>query len=137
MLVLVIVAVSIGMFNTINLMGVLVVLSGAEFLNTFEQEQLNTIASGFLILYQNGYVITATFMGLWLLPLGLLSIQSKLIPKVIGVLLVIGFFSYLGIVIVSIMLPKFIEIANIVFSPPLALAEFTMIGWLLIKGVKE
>lgn len=137
MLALIMVGVPIAMLNTLNMVGAMSVLSGATYWNVFEQEQLNAVALGFLEQYNYGLLIAQIFWGLWLLPLGLLSIQSKLIPKAIGILLIIGCFSYLIIVVVGFLSPQFNGIVSSILMIPLAMGEFSIIGWLLIKGVKE
>lgn len=134
---LVIVAVPIAIFNTINMMASLLILDGSEYLQAFNQNQLNALSLFFLNLYQFGLIIVQIFWGLWLLPLGLLSIQSKYIPKWIGILLIIGCVSYVIIVVVGFLCPQYNESVSSVLMIPLALGEFSIIGWLLAKGVKE
>ena len=94
-------------------------------------------AAMLLSIYKNGVNIAGVFWGLWLIPLGMLILQSRLIPKAIGVLLLTAcaghlmdcgiFFSASDILRESILPALYIiEIAG----------EFTLVIWLLIKGVK-
>ncbi|MDR1098826.1 MAG: DUF4386 domain-containing protein [Tannerella sp.] len=52
------------------------------------EPQSNT-AGTLLAFYTNGGMANEIFYGLWLLPLGLLILKSDLIPKVIGILLLV------------------------------------------------
>jgi len=92
---------------------------------------------GFLNLYDHEVLIVQIFLGLWLLPFGLLVIESKFIPKIIGILLVVGCFAYLLDSFIGLQLPQYREVASSILMLPLAIGEFSIIFWLLIKGVKE
>lgn len=45
--------------------------------------------------YNNGLLLTEIFWGLWLLPFGYLVYKSGFLPKILGILLMTGCFSYL------------------------------------------
>jgi hypothetical protein len=45
--------------------------------------------------YGNGLLVSEIFWGLWLLPFGYLVFKSGFLPRVLGVLLMIGCFGYL------------------------------------------
>lgn len=82
----------------------------------------------------NLFQLATMFWGLWMMPLGWLSYRSGLVPKVIGVGLIVGGFGYLS----GFVLPLF----GIV--PPAAVgavmmavtvgSEFTFMFWLMVKG---
>ncbi len=137
MVILVLVSVPIAFLNTLNLVAAQLLLSGDDYLNVFESRQLNALATGFLHFYEHGIMIVQIFWGLWLLPFGLLIIKSKFIPKIIGILLVAGCFSYLLDSFTGLMLPDYRELVTSILMLPLAAGEFSIIFWLLIKGVKE
>jgi hypothetical protein len=137
MVTFVLVAVPISFFNVLNLVAAQMFVSGAEFLEVFETNQLNSLALVFLNLYEFGIAVVGIFWGLWLFPFGMLIIKSKLIPKIIGMFLAIGCFAYLIDSYITILLPEYKESVSSIIMLPLAIGEFSTILWLLIKGVKE
>jgi hypothetical protein len=119
-------AVPIAFLNEINHLAVLNLLDSS----TFEAENLISL---FLDLHQYGIILAQVFWGLWLFPLGYLIYKSGMVPKFIGVLLMIGCMGYVVDSITLILFP----------SLGFTLSEFTFLGevifplWLLIKGVKQ
>lgn len=137
MLTFVLVAVPISFINVLNLFAAQMFVGGAEFLEVFETNQLNSLALVFLRIYEFGIAVVGVFWGLWLFPFGMLIIKSKFIPKIIGIFLVVGCFAYLIDSFVSILLPEYKASVSAIIMIPLAIGEFSTILWLLIKGVKE
>ena len=137
MLSLVIIAVPIGIVNVINLIAAQSLAGGTDFLGTFEQEQRNDLALFFLNLYNRGLSLAGIFWGLWLYPFGMLVIKSKFIPKIIGILLIIGCFAYVLDSFLTLLLPEYRKMLADYLMIPLAIGEFSIIFWLLIKGVKN
>jgi len=137
MVTFVLVAVPISFLNVLNLAAAQMFVGGAEFLQVFETNQLNSLALVLLNLYEYGIAVVGIFWGLWLFPFGMLIIKSKFIPKIIGIFLTIGCFAYLIDSFVSILLPEYKESVSAIIMIPLAIGEFSTILWLLIKGVKE
>jgi hypothetical protein len=74
------------------------------------------------------------FWGLWLLPLGILIIRSGFIPKLIGVLLIVGCIGWLIECVVALVLPQYRSAVFTWMQPLVAPGELSLIGWLLIKG---
>jgi hypothetical protein len=137
MLSLVIIAVPIGIVNVINLIAAQSLAGGSDFLGTFEQEQRNDLALFFLNLYNSGLSLAGIFWGLWLYPFGMLVIKSKFIPKIIGILLIIGCFAYVLDSFLTLLLPEYRKMLADYLMIPLAIGEFSIVFWLLIKGVKN
>jgi Domain of unknown function (DUF4386) len=83
-----------------------------------------------------GLLIDTVFQGLWLMPLGYLAYKSGLFPKALGVLLVLGGVCYLLDVLAQFLAPDFgPRIATVVVIPS-AIAEISMVIYLLVIGVK-
>ena len=129
MVLFVLVGVSIGMLNELNNLAVLLLLSGADYLNVFTTEQLQALAYLFLRLHTQGLNIAQIFWGLWLFPMGYLVYKSGFLPKVLGVLLMIACFGY---VIESFGAFLGYNLNIILFT---GWGELTLLLWLLIKGV--
>ena len=131
------VSVPISFLNILNLVAADILVSGADYLSVFDTNQLNAFALLFLNLYEHGIYIVGIFWGLWLYPFGMLIIKSKFIPKIIGIFLVIGCFAYLTDSFTSLLFPEYKETISQIIMLPLALGEFSIIFWLLIKGVRN
>jgi hypothetical protein len=79
--------------------------------------------------------VAGIFWGLWLFPLGLLAYRSGSIPRILGVLLIIGCFAYLTNSFTSLVLPQYEDTISRWVSP-LQAVELLFIFWLLIMGAK-
>ncbi len=105
--------------------------SGAAYLTVFETDQLHALVPLFLDLREHGINIAGIFWGLWLFPMGYLVFKSGYIPRIIGVLLIIGCFGYLIDSFTFFLFPNF----DVVISEFTFLGELLLPLWLLIKGV--
>jgi hypothetical protein len=131
MVIFILLGVPIAMLNELNHFVVLLLLSGADYLTVFTADQLQALVPLLLDLHEHGIMIAHIFWGLWLLPMGYLIFKSGYIPRILGVLLIIGGFGCLIDFVTFLLFPDF----------DVTIAEFTFIGelllplWLLIKGV--
>jgi len=111
-------------------------LSGVNYMQVFQTDQLQALAIFFLNVYKNGFMIAQIFFGIWLLPLGYLVFKSGFLPKILGVLLMIYCFAILIWFFQFFLFPSY----EFISYPGLALsfvAEFALCLWLLIKGVQD
>ena len=129
MVVLAVLGIPIVFLNEVNHLAALRLLSSADD-RAFTSTQLQSQAMLFLEMRQSGILVAQVFWGLWLLPLGLLIFRSGFLPKLLGILLVIGGAGYL------------IDSGTQLLFPGLAtISQFTFVGellfplWLLIEGV--
>ncbi len=83
-----------------------------------------------------GFLIAQIFFGLWLVPLGYLAYKSGMFPKALGGLLIVGGVSYLVDMVALFLVPEFGEKISTFVVIPSAVAEFWMLGYLLLIGVK-
>jgi hypothetical protein len=121
----------IAMLNELTQLGVLQLLSGADYLTVFTTAQLQALAYLFVRLHSYGINIAFIFSGLWLLPLGYLVFKSGFLPRILGVLLIIGGFGYLLDVFAGFLIPG----SNLSIGLFTGLSEIFFLLWLLIKGV--
>jgi hypothetical protein len=131
MVIFVLVGVPIAMLNTLNQFAALLLLSGADYLTAFGADQLHAQVMLFLDLYEYGIHIAMIFWGLWLFPLGYLVYKSSYLPRILGVLLMIGCFGNLIDVVTFFLFPNF----DVTISLYTGYGEFLLLLWLLIKGV--
>lgn len=123
--------------NLVNHAGALLVATNPAYAAGFGAESADTLAMLFLDLHGRGFEAAQVFAGLWLLPLGYLVYASGMFPRLLGILLMLGCFGYLG------------QLGAIYASPgldperglPLAIAagltETAFLVWLLVKGAGE
>lgn len=129
MVIFMLIAGAIGMLNELNNLAVLQLLSGANYLKVFPAEQLQALAYLFLRLHGQGLNIAQIFWGLWLFPMGYLVLKSGFLPRILGILLIIGCFGY---VIQSLAAFLGTNVSIIFFT---SWGELLFVGWLLIKGI--
>ena len=137
MVILVLVSVPIAVINTLNLAAPLILSSDAAFLSAFDKPQLDALSMMFLKLRGHGISTVSIFWGLWLFPFGLLVYRSGFIPRILGAFLIAGCFAYLMDSFTALLLPAYAPTVSQFTLVPLALGEFSMIFWLLIKGVND
>jgi hypothetical protein len=136
MVVLVLVGVPIAMLNILNLYAPVFLLSGTDYLKVFDANLLNAHVMLFLNLYEQGTRIAGIFWGLWLIPFGYLVFKSKFLPKILGILLIVGSFGFVFEFFVYFLLPdyKVLTYPGMVIG---AIAELSTIFWLMVFGIKE
>ena len=131
MVIFLLLGVPIAMLNELNQFAVLLLLHGADALAGFTTIQLRALMPIFLDLHQLGISIAGIFWGLWLFPMGYLVFKSGFLPRILGVLLIIGCFGYLVDSFAAFLLPNFgVNIALFTFW-----GEVLLPLWLLIRGV--
>ena len=124
------IGVPIAMLNMLNHFAALLLLSGADYLTVFTADQLQALVMFFLDLLDHGFRIAYIPWGLWLFPLGYLTLKSGYIPRILGVLLMIGCFGYLIDFVTLLLFPNFVEIRSFTF-----VGELLLPLWFLIRGV--
>lgn len=133
-----VVSVPISMASIANRLDVLSLLNGAGYLETFTTGQLHAKVMLSLNAYSNGILVTTIFWGLWLLPFGYLVFKSGFLPKVLGILLMIGCFGILIDVFGRMLLPGYAETAiSTYFEMSSSFGEIGICLWLLIFGVRK
>jgi len=131
MVIFLLLGVPIAFLNELTHLAVLLLLNGADYLAVFTPEQSQGMVAFFLDLHQYGIFIAQVFWGLWLFPMGYLVYKSGYLPRIIGILLMIGCFGYLMDSFIFFFVPDF----------GITVSEFTFLGevllplWLVIKGV--
>lgn len=113
----------------------LMILKG-EILKTFELGQRQDLAMLFLNINDYGTLPLEMFWGLWLLPFGLLVFKSEFIPRIFGILLVIGGIAYMIDSTIGILFPAYSSFVKYPTLLLVAIGEISITLWLLIKGVK-
>jgi len=137
MVVLVAIGAGITCLNTVFEFVGLRVATGAVNLAAFGTAGSNAIVLLLLDTQHYGIFIAQIFFGLWLIPLGYLAYKSAgWFPKWLGVLLIVGGVCYLMDLFAQFLVPDFgKEIHSFIWIPS-ALAEISMVVYLLVIGVR-
>ena len=123
--------------NLLNQASPLLLLSNDAYLNTFQPNQLATLAQLSLNVQGIGYAIGLVFFGMYCLLVGYVIVKSKMIPSILGILYLISGMGYL-INSFTMLLSK--DFANPIFTYvaiPIFIGELSLCLWLLIKGVDD
>src|SRR5262249_15393902 len=118
----------------LNSIAAVILFRGADFLAVIDKAQRDTLASFFIRLHGQGFVINEIFWGVWLLPLGLLVFRSRFLPRLLGVWLIVACFAWLVLSVSELLYPG----SSDAISKPLqcvTLGEMAFALWLLIRGV--
>jgi hypothetical protein len=137
MLVLVALASGIACLNAVFEFEGLRVATGAVNLGALGTAGSNAVVLLLLDTQHYGIFIAQIFFGLWLIPLGYLAYKSSgMFPKWLGVLLIVGGVCYLVDLLAAFLVPDLGQTIHAFVVTPSAIAELTMVGYLLVIGVK-
>lgn len=131
MVIFVLLGIPVTMLTELTHLAALDLLSGAGYLAVFTTEQRQALALLVLNLHGSGLAIAGIFWGLWLLPLGYLVFRSAFLPRILGILLMIGGFGYLIDSFGSFLLRDY----NLNLALYTGWVEIIFPLWLVIKGV--
>jgi len=129
------VSVAIQAVNSLNYYAALSLLSGADYMGVFQVEQIQALAMFYLEMNMTVTHIVEIFWFLWLLPAGYLIYTSGILPRKLGILLMIGSFGYLLALFQFFLFPSY-EIISYPGAIVAGLAELSLMVWLLAKGAK-
>jgi hypothetical protein len=130
MIIFALVGTPITLLNELNHFAALLLASGAGYLTAFEADQLHALVMFFLDLREYGTFIPQVFS--WLLLLGYLVFKSGFLPRILGILLMIGGLCYPIQAVLFFLFPNFDAMILGLFA---FIGEFLFYLWLLIKGV--
>jgi hypothetical protein len=132
---LVIAAVPVAIVNEILVLGAIEFVGGAG--AGLPLPERNAVVLALMSVHELGVnTIAGMFWGLWLFPFGLLAIRSGFVPKVLGVLLIVGGCAYVLDSSLALLAPMLRAKITDLLLLPLAAGELSMVVWLLVKGVR-
>jgi len=133
------VAATISGIAQLNVIIVLPLLSGADYLKVFEPLQLQALALFLLNAFDKVWSVGLFVFGWHLLLRGVLAFKSGFIPKIMGALLVVASLCYLISTSANVLLPNYENYkatVDAMISAPLAIGELALAFWLIFKGGK-
>lgn len=137
MLLFAVISVPISFINIQNKFAVLSIIEG-ENLKAFTNEQMQSQVMFYLHQYDNGILMVSVFWGLWLFPLGYLVYRSGILPKFLGIVLMLGCVGYLINFLGNSLIADYSDLGiSKYISKPATIGEIGICLWLLIMGAKE
>ncbi|MBA3705207.1 MAG: DUF4386 domain-containing protein [Bacteroidetes bacterium] len=138
MVLLAIISVPMFFINVQNEFTMLSLIKNSNHLKVFSTEQIQSQVLFYLDRYNDGMRLIHIFSGLWLFPFGYLVFKSSFLPKILGLLLMLGCFGYLINFFGHTLIANYSELGIASYiSLPASLGEIGTCLWLLIIGVKE
>ena len=122
--------------SLVNLYFGSVLLSGGELLTVFEPDQLKALGMLVLAGFEYGFHMGLFFFSFHLGTVGYLAYKSGYVPKILGVLMMAAFLSYLIDSFAFLFLPVYPEILNQLLMVPEVIGELAIAVWLAFKGGK-
>jgi hypothetical protein len=119
----------------LSLVSALLQADAASHMEAYSAAQLEGLAYLSIGVYKAGWVTAQLFFGAWLFPLGYLVYKSGILPRWLGVLLVLDGVAVMIWFLQALLLPDYpaIRYPGLVVS---FVAEVGLALWLLVKGVK-
>jgi hypothetical protein len=128
------VGIAVLAFNCLNHLAPLIFLGDSHYLSAFEPNQLQALTLASLRMHARGYSISGVFFGIYMLLLGYLIFRSSFLPRILGVLMAIGGFSFLthsfAIFLAPALLSRLPDIGMLG-----GIAELALCLWLIAMGV--
>jgi len=129
------VSVAIQALNTLNYFAALSVLSGADYMIVFDADQLQALATFYLELHMDTTHIAEFFWFLWVFSAGYLIFKSDILPKSLGILLMVGGIGYLLVIFGFFLFPS-LGVVSALGGVLGGFAEISLMVWLLVRGAK-
>lgn len=138
MVVLAVVSVPISFINIQHKFAVLSLVTNPDYLKVFSTDQLQSQVSFYLHQYDKGILIVSVFWGLWLFPFGYLVYRSGFMPKILGIILMLGCFGYIINVTGHTFSSNYARLGiSTYISLPASIGEISTCLWLLFVGAKN
>ena len=134
MVALAVASVPIAFVGIINEFSVLDLVHSSEFPSSELEQQVMF----YLGRYFKGHLVGQIFWALWLFPLGYMVYKSGLIPRLLGIFLMIGSIGYLIDFFGRVIMPEYSDsILASYITIPASIGEIGTCLWLLTMGAKE
>ena len=138
MVILVLVSIPVTLLNLTNKLDIISLLTNPTLTRLYTENEKINLTFSLLHKYENGISIAAIFWGLWLFPFGWLVYHSGFLPKVLGILLMLGCFGYCINIFGNLLIADYSKfgIASYV-SMPASFGEIGICLWMLIMGDRK
>jgi len=138
MVALAVASVPLSFANVGHRLEVLNLVSGADYLHGIAPDALAQQVMLSLKAYSKGMILNQVFWSLWLAPFGYLVYKCGILPKLLGILLMVGSAGYAAEAFGYILLADFATLPGAeLLSIPASLGEIGTCLWLCIMGARE
>ena len=134
MVLLALISIPVTLVNIVKLVDVLTLLHGHSYLEAIAGEQLHAQVMYLLVSFNNNTLVASIFWGAWLFPFGYLVMRSQILPRVLGVFLILGGFGYMAEFVMKFIFSQ--ESVPFWVGLPGTIGEFGICLWMLILGAK-
>ncbi|WML44409.1 DUF4386 domain-containing protein [Neobacillus sp. PS3-40] len=122
-----------------NLLSVLQLVDGTDYLTVFETDQLHAQVMLLINAFNNDWLIGLVFFGIHLFVVGYLIFKSGFMPRLLGILLILSSIGYLIDNFAKVLLSNYNDYQTIfllIVALPGIIGELTLAIWLLFNGNK-
>ena len=138
MVTLVALSIPLSFANLSNRSGLLELATNEHIVNSLPSQDLEAQTLFLLEQDLSGNLLVSVFWGLWLLPLGYLIFRSSLIPRVLGLFLIVGCFGYLTDFVGNLMSDSYRNSPlRDIIGIPSTIGEIGTCLWLLMAGARN
>ncbi|PCJ96517.1 MAG: hypothetical protein COA50_06990 [Flavobacteriaceae bacterium] len=138
MVIFALVSIPLSFVNILHKFSILSLIEKPEYGQQMGATELQTQVMLQLEYYNNGIQLSQIFWGLWLLPFGYLIYKSGFLPKVLGILVMLGCFGYLITFFGGFLDSNFHDtILSDIVGIPASVGEIGICLWLLIMGTNK
>ncbi|MEM8937960.1 MAG: DUF4386 domain-containing protein [Bacteroidota bacterium] len=131
------IVVAISSVNVLNLLSVLILIGGGDYLDTFSVNQIESTLLFLFKWHSYSYDVALAVFSMHCFIIGALFIKYRVIPKLIGIAMLIAACCYFIFTFGRLLWPELTQnLYPLILLPPL-LAELALALWLLIKGVYQ
>jgi hypothetical protein len=120
--------------NLLSMFGALLVLREADYLRVFGEEGSDALALLLLDLHKYGYTLGLTFFGLSTLAIAYLALRSRVVPRLLVVLLGLAGIGYVGDSFAFFLVPGYDGSISPLLLAPALVGELWFALWLLLRG---
>jgi hypothetical protein len=135
MVVFVAVSAAITSLNMVNQLGALLVATNHSYLAALGDHNSHALVLLLMDMQHYGYLISQLGW-LWLFALGLLGYRSRMFPKWLSFLLMLGTVCYVIDALTQFLVPSFADTSAAIFVLPEIVCEVSLLAYLLIRGVR-
>ena len=107
-----------------------------ELLKSYPVEQAKAVAELLLNIGNYSAKLITFHWGFWLLPMGWLVYNSRFIPRILGIFLVVNGFGFIITSVTFILFPEYLGPVLRIIFPTFFLGEIPLMFWLAVKGIK-
>lgn len=138
MVALAVASVPLSVANLGHRLEILNLISGSDYLRSMTPEVLAQQVMLSLKAYSKGMILNQVFWSLWLAPFGYLAYKSGILPKLLGILLMVGSAGYAAETFGTVLIADFARLPGTdLLSIPASLGEIGTCLWLCIMGARE